>query len=186
MSYTKQDVKFHSDGFRPSRPAINIKAHHTPMPSEIAKRFGCSEPIAERAAEFAFNSACHSFFEGAEDYAREIFSGYSIEVYQEGRSGGWLVIHGLPDFESWDAVLLGKWHKLEKYCHDNIAYQTSLEAFAESIEANRWNEEGAEEYNFMDRGNESVCIVDVKREAEAAIPEPLRDVVRIEIGKKRS
>ena len=39
----------------------------------------------------------------------------ALELWQEGRSGGWLVVNGLPELDSWDAVALSKWRKFERY-----------------------------------------------------------------------
>lgn len=39
---------------------------------------------------------------------------YHVQVYSEGRSGGWCVVHGLPEIEEWDAIALGRWARFEK------------------------------------------------------------------------
>lgn len=161
--YSKSDVKFHSDGFRGGHPAINVKVRNFVMASQIADKFSCNEKIAEKAGEFAFNSAQVGFWEGIQENAEYIF-GSGIEVYQEGRSGGWLVIRGLPDIEEWDAVMLGRWHKFECECREEIKFFTSEEYVFDAIEANRWAEEGAEEYNFIDKKDGThACMVDLNK-----------------------
>jgi hypothetical protein len=42
------------------------------------------------------------------------------KVYSDGRSGGWLVVHGLPDVETWDAIALGRWAKFNKMIRDLV------------------------------------------------------------------
>lgn len=56
--------------------------------------------------------ACEQGFELAEEVAKELF-GANVEVYQEGRSGGWLVVHGLGDVESWGTENLEAWNTFE-------------------------------------------------------------------------
>jgi len=51
-------------------------------------------------------------WEDAKDLAAEMFSG--IHVYSSGRSGGWLVVHGLEDVESWDAIAVTRWAKFQR------------------------------------------------------------------------
>ena len=53
--------------------------------------------------------ACEQGFEHAEEIAKELF-GANVKVYQEGRSGGWLVVHGLGDVESWGPEDLEAWN----------------------------------------------------------------------------
>lgn len=90
----KSDIEHHSDGFgRRSRPAINVKCRHWPMPHQIADRLGCTEQQAEHASGLAWQSACESFWEDAQSLADHYLS--AGKVYSEGRSSGWLVVDGL-------------------------------------------------------------------------------------------
>ena len=57
-----------------------------------------------------FPPGCQWRFTGEKVYQPEAV----VKVYSDGRSGGWLVVHGLPDVESWDAIDLGRWAKFEK------------------------------------------------------------------------
>ena len=51
---------------------------------------------------------------------------YHVNVYSAGRSGGWLVVDGLPDIDTWDAIDLGVWRRFDKAVHailDDYPYQ---------------------------------------------------------------
>ena len=61
------------------------------------------------------SSAAEQAFEMAGEDAAMIWPGYPVKVYAEGRQGGWLVVDGLPDVESWDATMLGRWRRFERY-----------------------------------------------------------------------
>lgn len=43
---------------------------------------------------------------------------YHVQVYAAGRSGGWLVVSGLPDVEAWDAIDLARWRRFERLIRD--------------------------------------------------------------------
>jgi hypothetical protein len=48
-----------------------------------------------------------------------------VTVGAEGRSGGWAVVEGLPEFDSWDAIMLGKWARFAKVARalaDDVPY----------------------------------------------------------------
>lgn len=63
--------------------------------------------------ETADTLARESGWEGAIEDVKEIFP--SASVYCEGRSGGWLVVENLPEIESWDAIMLGRWRRAVRY-----------------------------------------------------------------------
>jgi hypothetical protein len=164
----KSDVETHADNWaRGGNPAINIKLWREYRPEldshDISEHFGCDLETAERAGEFWFESAQESFWNTIPDVVSEIFPG--CECYSEGRSGGWLVVHGLPEVESWDAVMLGKWSKLCRIVRDEIKYLCSREYMLEDIEDNQWAKPHAERFNFLDRNGETVCIADLKAQA---------------------
>ncbi len=165
--FRKADIKFHSDQ-RAAVPAVNVKVYHMGASArDVAKRFGCSEDQADKALEFVFQSAQEQFWEQASDYAQEIFG---AKVYSQGRCGGWLVVDGITreDAESWDAIALGKWAQLVKWCEAEIAHLTCAEAIMDAIDANQWHKDGAEAYNFVDTDKGPRCIADLKSEAKAA------------------
>jgi hypothetical protein len=145
--YTKDDVQMHSEGFgRGARPAVNVKAYRFPTTDQVVERFGCSEETAGKALEYAFELACYSFWEvGATNIAEHYFGpayGHVThkdrKVWQEGRQGGWLVVHDLPDLDEWDGVMLNRWALFERSCRREVAYLTSWEQVEGSIEANGW------------------------------------------------
>lgn len=76
------------------------------LPAETVALFGrdyCERFESERGSEFYevwYSEACSQGFERAEELARELF-GAPVEVSSAGRSGGWLVVKGLPDLEDW-------------------------------------------------------------------------------------
>lgn len=178
---SKDDVQFHSEGMghRPAHPALNIKVGYRECPcdDDIMGWFNCEQEDAERAAQFAMNMAQRQFFDEAEAAATEIFDGWGAKVYSEGRSGGWLVVHNLPDFESWDAVMFGKWKAFANRIDELMSHYLDADLWKENIEANRWAEPGSEEYNFVDRPDGTVvCIAEANRAAEKARREVLGEV----------
>jgi hypothetical protein len=150
------------------RPAINVKVYKLGLDAgTLADERKCARATAEQALQFAFDSQQQQFWEQIEETAREIF-GSHIRVFSDGRSSGWLVLHNLPDVETWDAVALGKFAKFEKLVRADIAWRTSAETLREDIDANEWCKPGAELYNFVDTPNGPRCIADMKQEAIAA------------------
>jgi len=138
MTYSKEDVEFHSDGFRPSRPAVNVKVYgsisNVPLPLDLGRYSDdggktwkesrtdsefTHEWLEEHLAEDVelFNYACENGWNMLQEEAVEIFGksiyGKPITVYSEGRSGGWAIVDGLPEFESWNAVDLMRWRRFE-------------------------------------------------------------------------
>ena len=144
--FTKADVETHSDGYgRGSNPAINVKDYATSYSYVVAvmDRFGCSEATAERALEYSADMQRESFWDdwGSRHTLREYFppSRYGkLTVYSEGRSGGWLVVHGLPDIEDWDAIAVADWGRFARSVRADVDYRTSLEVAIEDIQANEW------------------------------------------------
>ena len=172
--YTKDDIEFHRDGYGPMRPAVNVKVYHYPSVWDVMDDFDCSEETAEKALEYAFESAQYRFWEEAQEIADWHLSNHfgKVKVYSEGRSGGWLVVHGLAYRDEvedyWDALDLTAWYAFEKAIRAEIKYLCSWEYIKEDIEANRWAEEGAELYNFFEFSDgHSECFVDMKTEKRA-------------------
>ena len=172
--YTKEDVEFHAEYYRPSRPAINVKVYRYPTPWQVEDEFNCSIATAEQALGYALESAQYRFWEEAQElvdyYLAPQFG--KVKVYSEGRSGGWLVVDGLgyrEDVEDcWDALDLTAWYRFEKAIKETIKYLCSWEVVKEDIEANRWAEEGAELYNYYEFADgHSECFVDMKQENRA-------------------
>ena len=148
--FRKEDVETHSDGFRPSLPAVNVKVYGSWTDQDAAEvlaenastdeRFSV-EWLEEREDELSwlFWEACSSGWEMIEQDAEEIFGG-GVKVSAEGRQGGWAVVDGLPDLEQWDAVMVAKWAKFRRYARAeaenvpramvSIAYINAFEPWA--------------------------------------------------------
>ena len=152
MTRTRKDdiqISYHQ-GTR-GLPMVNVKVYHWPILD-----------VSEKAAQFAWESQQDRFWEEVEDAAREIWH-HTIKVYSAGHGGGYAVVSGLHNVESWDAIDVAKWSRFEKWCKMEIEYLTNKEELLDLIEANRWNEEGAEEFNFFDSPDgETICISEMK------------------------
>ncbi len=126
-SYSRDDVRTH---YGSDRPAVNVKVHDdlsdgfrsfAKYESEDARRNpGFTEAWArENVSEDSLNSlfwdTCAFGFGMIEQDAKAIFASYRARCEQDGRSGGWAVVTGLPPLEQWDAVQLAKWRRFEKW-----------------------------------------------------------------------
>ena len=145
--YRKTTVQMHQDGFGPYNPAINVKDPPFPDIYEVQREFNCSLEQAEKATITAFDVAADRFWEKVQPLADEILAPHfgTVSAYSEGRSNGWVVVHGLPEVESWDAVALGKWRSYEKAVQSLIAELCNWDRVKEDIAANGWAEEGDNE-----------------------------------------
>ncbi len=165
----KNDVQTHND--RPwgrNYPALNVKAYHFGRASDIEKATGCTEEVAEKAMEYAFNMASDAFWEDVKEAAADTF-GSGVKVYSAGRSGGWLIVEGLDDIDTWDAIGLSKWRKFAKWVDTEIEYQSLPATILDNVISNEWAKPYAEEYNFVDMPASShICIADMKQQAIAA------------------
>ena len=142
----KSDVEISYHQGTSGSPMINVKVHRfDPTEEEWAyleaefpgfrawlQVIEDTDPIYhEELLNDSFTWAQEGAWEMVQDDADEIF-GVSympdlIRVYSAGRSGGWCVVEGLPDVESWDAIALARWAKFARYAHaqaDDMAYQT--------------------------------------------------------------
>ena len=139
MSYRKSDIDTHNDGGigGPYYPAVKVKSYHWPWASTIQERFACSEATAERASEYAWEAHAMVFWEDAEREAEEVFPD-SLKVYSAGRSGGWLIVTGLPPIESWDAIMVSKWGRFEAWVLELVEWSCKDEEVLDTIEANEW------------------------------------------------
>jgi len=167
MIMKKTEIEMYYEHGRGMRPAINVKSRNYPSTFNVADRLGCTEKQAEKALDFCWNSACECFWEEAQETVAEIF-GKCVKVYSTGRSGGHLIVSGLPDVESWDAIAVSRWARLNRWCRIGIEYLSSIDYVIDEIEANKWHLAGAEQYNFIDKNGEVTCIAELKQEAIAA------------------
>ncbi len=78
--------------------------------------------------------AARDAFEDAQADADLIWPDHHPRVEQGGRSGGWLEVAGLPPVDEWDAVMLGRWRRFERYVR--AAVEDSPRAVAWLIAAN--------------------------------------------------
>ena len=175
MSYTKDDVQRRSNGhYGAMYPAVNVKAYRFPSVYEIEPSFpgACSVDL-ERALGYAFESACEGFWQDLQESLREdpdfYFPGYRLTISQDGRSGGWLVVQGLPDFESWDAIMLARWRRFERIIKQDIAWRCSSDSVIEDIHANHWHKPYSSRFNFFDSPGGPVCIADARAELLAEV-----------------
>jgi hypothetical protein len=143
---TKEDVSFHYDRQR-GVPALNIKVYGNVTDVKLPLALGQYKEAGDTEWRTAtteegfthewidtqdddtvqafWEAACETGFEQAKEDAEEIF-GADVKVWQEGRSGGWLIVEGLPDFDSWDAIMLGRWRKFARYVDayvDDVPHQ---------------------------------------------------------------
>ena len=168
-AYSRGDVETHGELYRKQYPAVNVKVYNFPSIDKIADHFNCEIAEAERAGEYAFESACEIFWnELAQTIADDVFGEKEVKVYSQGRNDGWLIVEGLPDIELWDLMMMNKWHSFETKVKREVKYQTSEDMIFGNIEANEWCKPMAEKYNFVALPNgQTKCIADMKQEAIA-------------------
>lgn len=174
--FRKLDIERHTDhGYGTYYPAVNVKVQSLDCTiDDVAQRFGCTEDQAEKALGIAWDSECEQFWAywqdttgdlenglyGSPEYAH--FPGYKVMVYAAGRSGGWLIVEGLPPVEEWDAILVSRWGRFVKDVMADIEYRQGKECLLAGIEANEWYKPHSEQYNFHQNADRTVCIADVK------------------------
>jgi hypothetical protein len=140
----RDDVErsYHRSNDRP--PMVNIKVQSFEIPegdafTELLNEFTLEPKLAaldpvelrervERHLEKfddtgeIFQVICEDHYELAKDDASEhFFPDYNIQVSTEGRSGGWLVVEGLPDVDTWGAKLLQTWKEFVDFCNTLVA-----------------------------------------------------------------
>lgn len=131
MGYKKSDVKTSYHNGHQGDPMVNVKVNGR-WDMDLAKitAIAADNGYGADAAQFVlelldddqrssdlFALACESGWEMLETDARELF-GSHVKVWSAGRSGGWAVVQGLRDVESWDAVALAKWRRFERWATD--------------------------------------------------------------------
>lgn len=121
-----------------SGPMVNVKVHgmYGADWAELGRRVEEEEGADGFAAWFEawtdadeygngmepwFAAACEMGFDMLQQYAEEIWPAYAVKVWPAGRSGGWAVVEGLPDVDDWDAVMLAKWARFEKWAREETA-----------------------------------------------------------------
>ena len=164
----KDDIDiYYERGFRGGRPSVYVKVDRYATGLN-AEDFDCSEETLDMAREYSFEMQQWQFWEDAQDIA-EHHLGKHVKVYSAGRSGGHLIVDGLEPVEDWDAIMVSAWGRFEAAVKADIKYRCSNEVVAEDIRANRWNEEGAEPFNFIEtKDGQRLCIAELKAQAKAA------------------
>lgn len=166
--YTKDNVQIDYHDHYSRNPAVNVKAYDFPniWSPQIRVAFpNASDETLENALEYAFQSAQLSFWDRVReaDELAYYFPDHNAKVHQAGRSGGWLVVSGLPDVETWNAIMLNRWAVFERDMRNEVKYLCSPAAVIEAIEVNRWAEDGAQQYNFIDTRQGVVCFADLHK-----------------------
>ena len=153
-------------------PSINVKVSSFGR-GLSGDSLNCSEDVFQTAMEYAYESAQERFWEEAQELAeyhldeKGPFAG--VKIYSAGRSGGHLIVGGLDDVEEWDAIAVTAWGRFENAIKIEMSWLCSDEPIREDIEANQWNEEGAEKYNFYDnKKGVPICISEMKAQAKSA------------------
>ena len=146
--YTKQDVKL-----RKGLPAVNVKVHKFPSATAFLNHhdkttkpayiedWTSEEERAEKALDIALEVTQEFFWDYWWKPASLYFPGHTVSTYSDGRSNGWLVVKGLPEFNTWDAIMLRRWQLFEEEVRIDVDYLTSDEVMFDSIDANDWFEE---------------------------------------------
>lgn len=149
--YSRDDVDTYYTRHGGRVPSINVKASGYGW-EKVATRVAadndapgftpewCEANISEDTANVLWEWAIESGRELIESDADLAYEGtaYTPRCSYDGRSGGHLVVDGLPDLDEWDAVLLGKWRRFEKWVAaivDDQAYRMADMAWANMYEA---------------------------------------------------
>lgn len=158
MLRSKEDIEYHSDGFRDSKPAVNVKVYDSLSQGfkkwseyeECDPRFTeewIEENLSDEALDSTFWWIIEIRWEDLENEAREIWNSrqyppnnkHTINVYSEGRSGGWAIVDGInTDVDSWDAIEFSKWRRFAKFARTTADY--IMADVVDSIYCNRFEE----------------------------------------------
>jgi hypothetical protein len=129
---SKADVETSYHQGTTGRPMLDVKVWATRDDIERVAR-QASELADPLFLEWLRNVATDEQLESADSFARELgweqatddasnaFPNRSVKVWSAGRSGGWLVVDGLPDVADWDAIQLGQWRQFAKWIDATVA-----------------------------------------------------------------
>jgi hypothetical protein len=130
----KADIEQYYEHGRP-RPSVNVKAYaYAPdmvpmLPMELGRVGNVGQVphavythadftidwiesnVTEQDQQAWWDEACGEGWEQAQEVADDVFSDYPVKVWSAGRSGGHLIVDGLPDIEEWNGGLVAKWSK---------------------------------------------------------------------------
>jgi len=179
--------------YGPANPSVCVKVHNMGASiQDVVDKFACTKAQAENALGFAFDAACRAFWEywqdttgdcenglsGSKEYA--YFPGHDVTVHCEGRSGGWLIVNGLPEVCEWDAILVSRWNKFQKAVKDDVAYRMGKDVLLEDIAANEWHKPHSSKYNFCETDKGTMCLADVRTDVIAYAQEKFGVVPKID------
>lgn len=166
-TYSRDDIQTHREGFYGGEmPAVNVKVYRDirdaweafEREEEPDSRFTLDwieENVSDETLDGTFWHCCEFEFEYLEAWATgaegdSLFPDDRVELAREGRSGGWVVVRGLPDLEEWDAVRLARWRKFERIAReiaDGIPFQMLASLYLNEFEAWADREDDAAAYN---------------------------------------
>ena len=165
--FRKEDIETHAEGYSgPSLPAVNVKVYRSMTAKDVAEandmalgddRFTLEwieENLDDRDMDTWFRATCEDGWENLHTDAEEVF-GTGVKVYAEGRSGGWAVVHGLPEVETWDTIMVSKWAKFAKWARATA--DAVPEMMAELIAINVFEQWATEQDNPKRLADGSAC-----------------------------
>ena len=146
----KASIALYGSSYETALPTINVKVRGSlfDVIERVQKEFRCSEEVAERAVERAFEMECETFWAywtnqypyntNPENGPGYYFPDHDVSVESDGRMGGHLVVRGLPPVESWDAILVMRWWRfVDAVCQD-AEYRILPDTLIADIETNDW------------------------------------------------
>ena len=154
----KADVRISYHNGTRGKPMVNVKVHVNTGPDAL-RAVVASDPAAfpdplfpawldtltDDGRDAAWMAALEDGWNQLADDVGNAFPGYRAKVYSAGRSGGWAVVEGLPEIESWDAIQLGRWAQYAKWARQtadgvpymmvDFLYHNPFAAYRETIDA---------------------------------------------------
>jgi hypothetical protein len=155
----KADVlrDYHRNGRGQELPALNVKDHGPGVAYTIealVAHYGCTPEVAEAARDNVYESEREQFWEydaldlinycmlGGREYdGRYKPTGLEDGPYRvmcDGRSGGWLIVEGLPPVSEWDGPTFQKWRKYARLIKETMEFKRTLACAIDLIDANEW------------------------------------------------
>ena len=134
----KTDVKRSYHNGTRGLPMVNVKVYITYDLERVARQHAEEFPdalfptwlatISDAQQNDAWECAIEDGWRQLEDDAVNVFGGVApkAKVYSAGRSGGWCVVAGLPDVDTWNAIMVGKWAQFARWARqtaDDIPYR---------------------------------------------------------------
>ena len=115
-------------------PVVDVKVYDWPPVSQFVAWFGCTEELAEGVSQWVYETARNDFWGWyLSDVLDDVLGEYDATAYATGRSGGWVVVDGLPPVDTWDAVMLGRWRRFEKMLKEAVEWYSSSGRILEAI-----------------------------------------------------